>query len=259
MKKRNISTTALISLAVLTLIFAATRTLQCDPAQTYVKKVFDGDSILLSDGREVRYIGIDTPETGGYKPEEYYGEEAREINEGLVLGKEVTLEFDVERVDGYGRILAYVYAGDTFVNLEMVRRGAAVAMPYPPNLKHHKELSIAMEDAREEGVGIWKYPDLWMIAQYDAHKYLGLSKTVVGRVVSTQAKDFGVFLNFGVDYRTDFTTFIPSKYLPYFHDEGISYPEIHYMGRVVEITGVLHEEKGPSITVYSPCQIYISE
>ncbi len=225
----------------------------------FVKKVFDGDSILLLDGREIRYIGIDAPETSGKKPQEYYGGEARELNEDLVLGKEVRLEFDVEKKDIYDRTLAYVYLGDVMINLEMVKAGCALAVPYPPNLTHQEELCEVMLRARKEKAGIWENPDVWMITTDEAGRYIGLSKTVVGRVIHSDTNSAGTFLNFGDDFSRDFTAFIPKKYHSLFYDQSILDPAGKYLGRLVEVTGTLWEKNGPSITVRHPCQIYIRE
>jgi micrococcal nuclease len=227
------------------------------PKGLFVKKVFDGDTILLSDDRVVRYIGIDTPESGGLKPVEYYGIEAKKLNEELTKGKVVRLEMDVERIDKYGRTLAYVYVDEIFVNLKLVELGAAVARPYPPNLKYHKELAQKMELARNKKLGFWADVDKWMITAKDAGSHIGLSKTVVGRVLHSDGKSFGVFLNFGNDFSKDFTVFIPNSNLAYFADSGIYNPAFKYLDKIVEITGTIREKNGPSIAVKHPDQIFI--
>jgi hypothetical protein len=95
------------------------------PAQPQVAKVtrvIDGDTLKLSTGEEVRLIGVDTPETKHpRKPVEYFGKEASAFTKQLVEGKEVRLEFDVQRQDKYQRTLAYVYVGEMMVNAELVR------------------------------------------------------------------------------------------------------------------------------------------
>ena len=73
-----------------------------------VEKVLDGDTIVLSDGTKVRYIGVDSPESvHPSKPVQHYGPEASKANKRLVLGKRVGIQYDVERKDRYGRTLAY--------------------------------------------------------------------------------------------------------------------------------------------------------
>ncbi len=79
-----------------------------------VTRVYDGDTILLEDGRTVRYLGINAPEF-----QEPFYLKAKRFNESLVLGREIRLEFDQERTDGYGRVLAYVYAGNEMVNARL--------------------------------------------------------------------------------------------------------------------------------------------
>ena len=121
-----------------------------------VKRVIDGDTIQLEDGSRVRYCGIDTPETKHpQKPVQYFGKEAYLFNKKLVEGKNVRLEFDVQQKDKYGRTLAYVYVGDTFVNAELVKQGYAQASTYPPNVKYADLFRKYEQEAREQGRGLW--------------------------------------------------------------------------------------------------------
>lgn len=85
-----------------------------------VASVTDGDTIKLSDGTSVRYVGINTPERG--KP---FYDEAKQLNERLTRGKEVRLELNSRPRDRYGRTLARVYAGEVLVNAELVAAGLA--------------------------------------------------------------------------------------------------------------------------------------
>jgi micrococcal nuclease len=121
-----------------------------DGSGILVKEVIDGDTIVLSDGSRVRLIGINTPEHGMY-----FFEEAREVLEAIVLGREVILEKDITDKDKYGRLLRYVYTGNLFVNLEMVKRGFANAYTYPPDVKYNEEFLEAERYAREKNLGLW--------------------------------------------------------------------------------------------------------
>ena len=120
----------------------------------------DGDTVRvrLGSGRveRVRYIGIDAPETP--KPDaagECFGQRAREANARLVGDRDVRLELDVEERDRYGRLLAYVYAGRSFINAELVRAGYAVPLAVPPNLRHLPRFRRLADDARTGGRGLW--------------------------------------------------------------------------------------------------------
>jgi endonuclease YncB( thermonuclease family) len=115
-----------------------------------VQKVYDGDTVLLSDGRKVRYLGINTPEW-----QEPFYLKAKRLNESLVMGKDVRLEFDEERVDKYSRLLAYLYVGDQMVNAKLIGDGLAHAFFIPPNRNHNALLLKLQADARERKLGIW--------------------------------------------------------------------------------------------------------
>lgn len=120
-----------------------------------VTKAVDGDTIELSDGRRVRYIGINTPE----RDQPFYAE-ATATNRQLVEGRTVQLEFDVETFDQYGRSLAYVWVDGVMANLEIVSRGYANAYTVPPNVRYEAEFREAERAAREGGRGLWAGSDV---------------------------------------------------------------------------------------------------
>ena len=118
-----------------------------------VASLSDGDSLHCADGRRVRLLSIDAPEMA----QTPYGEEARRRLDALLpRGTEARLERDVERSDRHGRVLAYVYTPEgEMVNLEMARSGYAVALVYPPNVRHEEAIRAAVEEARREERGLW--------------------------------------------------------------------------------------------------------
>jgi endonuclease YncB( thermonuclease family) len=121
-----------------------------------VQKVIDGDTIELADGRHVRLIGIDTPETvDPRRPVGCFGREASDKNKELVEGKNVRLVKDISETDKYGRLLRYVYVGDIFVNEYLVREGYARASSYPPDVRYRDLFREAEADARINKRGLW--------------------------------------------------------------------------------------------------------
>lgn len=127
--------------------------------QVYVNRVVDGDTVEVQMGdreEDVRYIGVDTPET--VKPEEpvqCFGPEASDFNHRLVEQKWVRLVFDEDRRDVYGRLLAYVYLEGRFVNAELVRRGFARTLRIPPNDRFARPLKRLEIAAARAGRGLW--------------------------------------------------------------------------------------------------------
>ena len=142
------STLAILFLSVLSLLPLACR----QPYDTVmVVKVIDGDTIVIEGGYHVRYIGVDSPET-----DELYYSEAKQMNADLIAGKKVRLESDITDKDKYGRLLRYVYVGDTFINAEMVRQGCAWSIAYPPDVKYQVYLEAMEKEARQLKRGVWK-------------------------------------------------------------------------------------------------------
>lgn len=120
--------------------------------ETYkVIEVLDGDTIRIDTGERVRYIGIDAPEKN--MP---LSTLAKKHNENLVKGKDVRLEFDREKTDSYGRILAYVFIGNTMVNETLLQEGDA--MLYTPERyvpKYYDKLLKAEQWAKKHHNGMW--------------------------------------------------------------------------------------------------------
>lgn len=156
-----------------------------------VRRVVDGDTLVLINGERVRLIGIDTPEI--HESKKLYrdaGRSKRDIETIIALGrksyqftknlvewKTVKLEFDLEKRDKYGRLLAYVYdigtyrgktnvilppgyeivnANEIFVNATILKSGYASLMTIPPNIKYVGLFTKLYREARENNRGLWK-------------------------------------------------------------------------------------------------------
>jgi len=134
--------------------------------------VADGDTIVLTDGRHIRYIGIDTPEIDHENNRaQPMGYEARSTNCRLVENHKIRLEYDRDKKDRYGRTLAYVYRSDgLFVNAELLRLGCGHARYQYPNIDKEDELINAQRDAMAQGRGLWAWVDK---KENPGHAYLG--------------------------------------------------------------------------------------
>jgi micrococcal nuclease len=125
-----------------------------------VVRVVDGDTIhvqLADRVEKVRYIGVDSPEIHHpVKGEEPGGRAAATVNRGLVEGRRVRLELDVQTRDRWGRLLAYVWVGDTMINAELIRLGYAHVMTVPPNVRYQELFVKLQREAREAGRGLWR-------------------------------------------------------------------------------------------------------
>ena len=128
-----------------------------------VTKVSDGDTFWVKypSGKEekIRLIGINAPESRktGNRDIEYFGKEAKAFATRLLLQKQVTLEFDVQKTDRYKRTLAYAYlSSGAMVNAILVREGYAQVATYPPNVKFQSLFQKLEREAKSAKRGLWK-------------------------------------------------------------------------------------------------------
>lgn len=126
------------------------------PVVANVKRVIDGDTIELSTGQIVRYIGIDTPELNTEtKTPECYALEATNENRQLVEGKTIEIFRDISDTDKYGRLLRYVYLGNVFVNASLVKNGFARTFRVLPDIKYQELFNLDQSEAKENLRGLW--------------------------------------------------------------------------------------------------------
>jgi len=148
---------SIVSLIFLLLIFGAAGE---SAAQTWhtVRWVTDGDTVALTTGQRVRYIGLNAPEIDHENQKaQPYGYQAKSFNKALVVSGKIRLEYDSERFDRYGRLLAYIFLDDgTFLNVRLLQAGLAYYLHHKPNLKYHQSLLKAQQEAMDLKKGLWQ-------------------------------------------------------------------------------------------------------
>jgi micrococcal nuclease len=151
------ATTTVPATTSTTLPATTTSTLPPLPAgeDTAVERITDGDSLVVADDTRIRLIGVDAPEV---ESDDCFSAEATDHLTGLIgPGTRVRLVYDVDRLDGYGRTLAYVYRlpDGLFVNLTMAGDGFAQQLTIPPNVRHTDDFGRAVTAARAADRGLW--------------------------------------------------------------------------------------------------------
>jgi endonuclease YncB( thermonuclease family) len=220
--------------------------------------VEDDLTVVLSDGRRIRLAGLEVPFAGdgsvaGDGP---VAGVARARLAGLVRGAAaLSLVAAAEAPDRYGRLPAYLFADGAPVQAAMARAGFARVRWLPGEEACLADLIAAEGEARAAGLGLWTLPEYRVRDADDLslREAAGLYGIVRGRVVSVNAGDSLVFVDFGRDYRSDFTVMVPRAVADRLAAEGR--PAEGFAGRMVEVRGMIERNNGPAIRLNDPAEI----
>ena len=198
-----------------------------------VRSALDGDSLLLADGRQVRLIGINAPELGGDgKPEQPLARSARTLLANLAAGQAVTLEFEAEPHDRYGRLLAHVRLPDGRDAAEvLLRHGLAWLVAIPPNIRELARLKAAEDEARRAGRGVWGEPAFRPIAAAQATARNVGFVFLTGRIAAVRTTRHSYYLKLAPHV---VLTAARKDWRRYF-----DYPPEHLRGRALVVRGWL--------------------
>ncbi len=210
------------------------------PGYSYftVDKVFDGDTVRLSDGRKIRLLGINTPEVGHWeRAPEAGGEAAKQWLSEKLVKRKVRLLTDAEITDKYKRTLAHLFTENgEHINLQLVELGLASVNIYPPNLSFAKELADAQNRAEQAKRGLWGNPTYAFIPA-DRLNNEGNRKSwmrISGSVRTIRSSRKFVYLEL-----TDlFQARIEKRWLHLFPDLD------EYRGKQLELRGWLNKNRG---------------
>jgi endonuclease YncB( thermonuclease family) len=231
------------------------KTVNIKPGYDYyrVKTVYDGDTVVLEDGRKIRLLGINTPEVQHKdKRADAGGEDAKVWLINKLQHARIRLEFDSERTDKYGRILAHLFNEQKeHINLSLVKAGLATISIYPPNLLYVNELLAAENKAEQDSLGIWQRPEYAVIPVSNLKEtgHPGWTR-LVGEVASIRNTRKSVYLVFS----DQFEARIERKWLSLF-------PAVNdYLGKTVEVRGWLNNSrKHFSLLIRHPGAIRLRE
>jgi endonuclease YncB( thermonuclease family) len=230
-----------------------------DGGAAKVEAVVDGDTLTLDDGREVRLVGIQAPKLPLDRPGFVawpLADAAKTTLEARTLGKTVKLAYGGARLDRYGRALAQLYLEDgTWVQGAMLEAGMARVYSFADNRALVPAMLALENAARSAKRGIWNDPYYAIVSADRVRDQVNHFVLVEGKVLSARIVNGRGYLNFGTDYRTDFTASIAPANRRDFERAG---PTIQsYEGRRVRVRGWVELLNGPMIEVTHPEQIEI--
>ncbi|MDD9912830.1 MAG: thermonuclease family protein [Alphaproteobacteria bacterium] len=218
-----------------------------------VEYVLDGDTFVTARGDTVRLLGINTPEPGtSRRPAEPWGLQASDFTKKLLENQKINITTQAKDRDRYGRVLANVFLSDgTWVNEHLLREGVAHVYTFPDSSYDIKALFAAENAAREAKKGIWALPR-WSIKNAVTcckKEEIGEFQVVEGAIKQVVTVKNRTYLNFGTDWRTDFTVEIERKNWSKFSDLK------QKRGKKVRIRGYIKPINGALVTVTHPEQI----
>ena len=221
------------------------------------REIVDGDTLVLDDGRQVRLVGIQAPKLPLGRPDFAawpLADKAKAALESLSLGRRVTLAYGGRRIDRYGRLLAHLHDGDLWLQGELLRRGLARVYSFRDNRALVAAMLALEREARAARRGIWSH-EFYAVRRADRAVPLDSFELVEGRVLSAQIVRRRVYLNFGPDWRRDFTVSVAPADRRLFEREGYDYLALE--GRTIRVRGWVKWWNGPMIEITHPEQIEV--
>ncbi len=224
-----------------------------------VAEVIDGDTVRLEDGREVRLVGIQAPKLPLGRPDFEpwpLADRARATLEELCKGGSVRLGFGGRRMDRHGRVLAHLRdASDRWLQGELLARGLARVYSFLDNRALVSEMLAIEQEARAAGRGIWSEPFYRIRRAEEAGRAIDSFQLVEGRVLDSAIVRARGYLNFGADWRTDFTLTLDAASLRRFAESGLDPAGLE--GRRVRARGWIRSFNGPMMELTHPEQIEV--
>ncbi len=240
-----------------------------DGGTSIVTDIQEGETLILEDGRAVRPAGVIGPKRARGGPASEARVEMEKALSDLTLGKKIALHLGERKRDRYGRVLAQIMVlqGNESVWLQerLIGDGLARVISFPESRLCIPELLAKEEDARRRQQGFWK-SGFFAVRSADAEDQLSRlaqSYEIVEGEVQNVAEIKGkTYLNFGADWRKDFTAFISPQSAKLFGRADAIGPMTGFnaaalKGRRIRVRGWLKNFNGPSITVTHPEQIEI--
>ena len=226
-----------------------------------VTQIVDGDTVVLADGRQVRLVGIQAPKLPlgrkGFEPWPLAGEAKAELGR-LALGRELRLGFGGRRQDRHGRILAHLYDQDgLWIQGVLLEQGLARVYSFADNRALVAQMLARERRARSEWRGIWGQAFYVIRDAQEVWNDIGSLQLVEGRVREAAKVKGRIYLNYGADWRRDFTVTLAPAVRRRFEAEGID--PLTYGGQQIRVRGWVESYNGPMIEITHPEQIELLE
>ena len=219
-------------------------------------RALDGGTFATTDGEEVRLSGILAFGAGGETASEPAAAATRDALSKLLRDRTVTITPADAARDRYGRIIAQVFADRTWVQAALLSEGEVRAAPDGASAPCASALLAAEVEGRERRLGLWR-SGFRVLDPDGIRNRVGSFQVVEGSVVTASVTRGRAFINFGADYRTDFTVTIEPEDMRTFRQAKFDVPGL--AGKRVRVRGWVEFYNGPEITITTPAAIEVLE
>ncbi len=226
-------------------------------ATTRVDKVIDGQTVLMTDGKIVRLLGIDYPFMTGDSEGGPSILGKATLEQLLPKGKEVLLyqnkSRETGRINRMGHALAHLVIKDRdeWVNGALVARGVAWTATDSTNPAMAEQLYKLEDDARKSQKGLWsKNSPFGLLTPDTASQGNGAFRVIEGTVNRAATSKNNLYLNFGTDWKKDFTVMVTPAIRKSLSKRGID--AMALSGQKIRVRGWLREWNGPFLELETP-------
>ena len=241
-----------------------------DGVSRSVLRILDGETLLIDGGAEVRLIGALAPRAAdAAAPAEDVPADgwplagkAKSSLEDLVQGRSIELGFAERRSDRYGRLLAHVFVRDggeqKWVQGEMLRRGLARAYGLEGSTACLAELIAHERVARETATGLWAEAAYVVRGAEDVDTLMmlrGTFQVVEGKVRAVSDVRGTTYINFGEDFRQDFTVMLQTRARRTLVTAGLDTKALDQ--RRIRVRGWIERRGGPLIAIHHASEIEV--
>jgi hypothetical protein len=212
--------------------------------------------VILTDGRAIHLEGVRLPAGAADHAPQTFADQAISAILALAHKAPLTLTAVPPKEDRYDRVRGQLFAGDgTWVQLALLRKGLARVAIAPDRTECSDELYAAEEQARTARAGLWAVPAYAVRNPGAVGRDTGTFQIVEGTVQNAELKNGRAYLNFGADWRNDFTVTIDPEDMSNFRRLGVD-PRA-YAGQTIRVRGIVQFLNGPEIEVANPQSVEV--
>jgi micrococcal nuclease len=214
--------------------------------------------LVLHDGRAIHMEGILMPRGAKDHAPSMISDQAFDALAKLVKNRDLTVTAIVPKEDRYDRVRGQVFNGDAaepWLQRALLSRGLARVDLAPDRGECADELYAAEAAARAAHLGLWSVPAYQVRTPEGLGGDTGTFQIVEGQVLSADVKEGRAYLDFGPDYKTDFTVTVAPADMANFRGQGIDPRD--YQGKRIRVRGFIQQLNGPEMEIASPRQVEV--